>query len=571
MIPTSLLPPSLWTPGCSVLRLHNTHGLFSIPMQGFHILNCSYPPSFVSSSSDEPFARLSLVSRDALAKCIRRFRKSIPQGYRTKADYIDLIRDDFAEQTIQLMKLSTPDLLRSVLLPTGCLTPRLSLVCLFIHNQYGAVIASQLLSSQTCWKPPELAGNGIPSPAWFQTPVTQLRSRLAKVDSGVIKDCCTVYLAPDPTPKSKTGRYDLIIERFRTRLLYLLSLSDVDFLKEYIALLPESLLDPTLPWSQLVEVLLGQEFGDMISKSLMLLPTSELKKERNKQARCEKHEVAVSNAHETQEAYIQSWPQVVQKDIVHKCLGSYYKGSQWTTLPVCCVCLRRQHDIEMHDIVVPANEELPGYLSILHSDNESLHPDDEPQFVDPRLNGLLLDPDGLQVNEEHTTLHVCSPCNGYLPRSLMPRYALANKLYRGCLPKEFQDLTWIEERVCAKYSNTAVVTRIYQSSDPSQPTVFHGNTCTHEMNVGSTAAVLPHAPPDVNGLLSVVFIGPSKFKPKYLGNMYRIWKAKVWGFLQWLKTHNKLYCDIPLDKQTMDLYPNDDYLPGIEDAIVHDN
>jgi hypothetical protein len=65
----------------------------------------------------------------------------------------------------------------------------------------------------------------------------------------------------------------------------------------------------------------------------------------------------------------------------------------------------------------------------------------------------------------------------------MPRFALANKLYRGRLPAEFRDLTWIEERVCAIYSNTAVVTRLYQSSDPSQPTVFHGNTCAHEMNV----------------------------------------------------------------------------------------
>ena len=51
--------------------------------------------------------------------------------------------------------------------------------------------------------------------------------------------------------------------------------------------------------------------------------------------------------------------------------------------------------------------------------------------------------------------------------------------------------------MCAKYTNTAVVTRFYQSSDPSQPAVFHGN-----MDVDSTANVLPRAPADVNGLLS---------------------------------------------------------------------
>ena len=153
----------------------------------------------------------------------------------------------------------------------------------------------------------------------------------------------------------------------------------------------------------------------------------------------------------------------------------------------------------------------------------------------------------------------------------MPRYALANRLYRGRLPEEFRDLTWIKERVCAKYSNTAVVTRLYQSSDPSQPAVFHGNTCAHEMNVGSTANVLPRAPSDVNGLLSVVFIGLSKFKPEYLGNMYRIRKLKVWHFLQWLKMNNGLYRDVQLDEQTMVLYPDNGYLPRIEETVIHND
>ena len=183
----------------------------------------------------------------------------------------------------------------------------------------------------------------------------------------------------------------------------------------------------------------------------------------------------------------------------------------------------------------------------------------------------MLVPDGLEVNEEHTTLHVCHPCYGYLPQLLMPHCTLANQLYHGCLPGEFQDLTWIEEQVCEMFSNTTTVTHLYQSSDPSQPAVFHGNTCAHEMNVGSTVMVLPHAPANVNGLLSVIFLGLSKFKPEYLGNMYRIQKQKVWGFLQWLKTYNRLYRNIPLDEQTMNLYPDNNYLPGIEESIIHDD
>ena len=61
------------------------------------------------------------------------------------------------------------------------------------------------------------------------------------------------------------------------------------------------------------------------------------------------------------------------------------------------------------------------------------------------------------------------------------------RLYRGRFPDCLQDLTWIEEMVCAKYQNTAHVTRLYQSDDPANPRLFHGDTCAHEMNIVSTA------------------------------------------------------------------------------------
>ena len=75
---------------------------------------------------------------------------------------------------------------------------------------------------------------------------------------------------------------------------------------------------------------------------------------------------------------------------------------------------------------------------------------------------------------------------------MMPRYVLANKLYRGRLPEEFRDLTWIGERVCAKYSNTAIVTRLYQSFiGPVATSSLPRKHCTHEMNASSMVTVLP--------------------------------------------------------------------------------
>jgi hypothetical protein len=60
------------------------------------------------------------------------------------------------------------------------------------------------------------------------------------------------------------------------------------------------------------------------------------------------------------------------------------------------------------------------------------------------------------------------------------------------------------------------------------------------MNTISTASALPRTPADINGLLSVVFVGAGKINPKSLGKMFRV-RKKVWNFLLWLRDHNRLY------------------------------
>lgn len=47
--------------------------------------------------------------------------------------------------------------------------------------------------------------------------------------------------------------------------------------------------------------------------------------------------------------------------------------------PVCCVCSRLQHDVEMHDIKLNANDDVPDYLAILQGEDGPLF-SDELQF-----------------------------------------------------------------------------------------------------------------------------------------------------------------------------------------------
>ena len=541
-------------------------------MSELHALEYCYPISFVSNN-DERSTRLRVLSNNALLSSVRKFCASVTSAQRTKAGLIKLIMDDFRRQTNELVRLSVEALRELVSFPAHCPRFQFSLLCQFVHNRYGGVIAPHLLCDSTRWDPPEITADDatIHSVNWLQVPVNQLKSRLSKVDPSVIKTCCDLYLSPALSPKSKTEKYGVITSCFRSRSTFLFDLSHVEFLKNYFALRPYSLPAPEVSRQQLVEDVLKEEFGHEISEQLLAPPSSVKKIEKQKQTRRENHMLSIASDREARDAYIRSWPQLVPKDVTLKCINAYYEGTHLKIPLSCCVCSRQQLDTEIHYISLTAGDPLPDYLSILNVEENPLFSEDEFRFIDSRLNGLMLDPNGVETDATgDTELRVCHPCHSYLPRSMMPRFALANKLYHGYLPEEFRNLTWIEERVCAIHSNTAVVTRLYQSSDPSQPSVFHGNTCAHEMNVNLTATVLPLTPSDVNGCLSVVFIGSRKFKPEYLGNMYRIRKSKVWQFLRWLKVHNRLYTDISLNESTMSLYPEDGCLPGIEESVIYD-
>ncbi|KAG1876927.1 hypothetical protein C8R48DRAFT_591057, partial [Suillus tomentosus] len=184
----------------------------------------------------------------------------------------------------------------------------------------------------------------------------------------------------------------------------------------------------------------------------------------------------------------------------------------------------------------------------------------------------MLDKEGISSpSPTSTTVNVCPDCHRSLSKSKVPRFALANNLYRGSLPAQFRDLTWVEEMVCALYRNIVHVTRLYQSSDPTQPFVFHGNTCAHETNLLSTVKVLPRTPADINGMLTVVFVGATKLDPKSLRTLFRVRKQAVWSFLCWLTSHNRLYHHISLDTNIMDLYPEDGTVPGLADRVVYDH
>jgi hypothetical protein len=168
---------------------------------------------------------------------------------------------------------------------------------------------------------------------------------------------------------------------------------------------------------------------------------------------------------------------LVSEDTIFLCLQRYY---EWTSVSVplsCAVCSRARVTAPVTRLML---SDVTDDFEVLRVDRPAslcLHAQDldtELVHADPRVNGLMLDADGMELsNDDGRYLNICNDCLYDISRRRMPRYALANQLNRGYLPVTFEKLTWVEEMVCSIYRTNAVVTRLFHSSNERYPLVIH--------------------------------------------------------------------------------------------------
>jgi hypothetical protein len=151
------------------------------------------------------------------------------------------------------------------------------------------------------------------------------------------------------------------------------------------------------------------------------------------------------------------WPTVPTLQTNLKCMQNYFNGSQWSYSSVCSVCSRKWNcSVFLTETVSPSQEDSKitmEHLEILQCQDRRIRTNFE--FSENEdLNGLMLTPEG--INRDGS-IEVCGDCISKLQQSEIPKFALKNDLYRGRVPDEFSDLTWIEEMVCCVYRTTAHV------------------------------------------------------------------------------------------------------------------
>ncbi|KAE8222469.1 hypothetical protein CF326_g8372, partial [Tilletia indica] len=274
--------------------------------------------------------------------------------------------------------------------------------------------------------------------------------------------------------------------------------------------------------------------------------------------------------------YASSWPQPISKAVKESCLQSFREGINLAVGPTCAVCSRRTFN---EDLLFTKNHVTCLSIARKSIDLEVLRivdkdilarPGGHFQYSDSSLNDLALDPAGIHCSESGTRLDICSDCNKSLEHDppQLPALAMANGNIRGWLPEHLQDITWFEERLCARYLGSACVIRLYDLTSPGapaeRPRVMKGHACAFPLNTVATATKLPWAVGDGEAMVSCLVIGPRQPRLSDLRNVFKVRRQKVEDLLKYLRANFKDYPQFETDEEALNALPED----GVPESIL---
>ncbi|KAJ7509050.1 hypothetical protein B0H11DRAFT_1691104, partial [Mycena galericulata] len=176
-------------------------------------------------------------------------------------------------------------------------------------------------------------------------------------------------------------------------------------------------------------------------------------------------------------------------------------------------------------------------------------------------SGLLIDSDSLTKNPDtgRPAIITCKKCASDLRADRVPARAIANHNYLGPVPPELQSLTVVEEAMIALCRAKCWIIQLRDDeSDTSIPTSqrgVRGHIIVYPQRPSAVATALPPSLDDITTPICVIFIGSKPPTPEWLqkkASPLIVRKEKVMNALAWLKIHNHLYRDIPINTSALD-------------------
>ena len=192
------------------------------------------------------------------------------------------------------------------------------------------------------------------------------------------------------------------------------------------------------------------------------------------------------------------------------------------------------------------------------------------------LKDVLVDPAGVAVGPEGTIrLVMCNTCSTSVKNKRVPPLALSNRMYIGPIPPELQDLTVVEEAMVARCRAQCWVVQLKEESQdivvPTSQRGMKGHIIIYPQNPSAVAESLPPAVEEITSPLCVLFVGAMKPTDEWLRDKAKplaVRGDKVRNALKWLKTHNRYYKDIRINKSVLRQLEQNPILPFHIEHVV---
>ena len=263
---------------------------------------------------------------------------------------------------------------------------------------------------------------------------------------------------------------------------------------------------------------------------------------------------------------IDNWPNLVEDDDIRRhCFEEALKMMSGNILNevVCAVCGELVKNAEVNIITL---EELPN--------GRLLNCENVPENSYTIIDGMVFESKGiLQSNSSSSNIQVCKCCLNILKSGKLPPRAIANDLCVGKVPKELEDLTLPEQLLISVHRVKIYIFKL-QAAGPatSRQSAMKGNCIAFPQDVVRICKELPPPRSELADLVKVVFVGKTMPSTFQLKKVLKVRRIKILEALQWLKSNNRLYSDIPINMNNVEQLPEDDIPNEIKiTSVVADN
>ena len=167
----------------------------------------------------------------------------------------------------------------------------------------------------------------------------------------------------------------------------------------------------------------------------------------------------------------------------------------------------------------------------------------------------VLDRNRIYINKGGITadglVRLCHSCGRHLSRGRRPREAEANHRWIGPIPKELEDLTWLEELLIARVHVCGSIIRLGQRNNPSAFFGIKGHVVFLPQDTTRLLNLLPMSPASLPDMVKVVWTGKTIPSRSSLKKRFLIRKYKVYEALQWLVHNHEDYQENVIIDQSM--------------------